>query len=107
MVFTDGTVDIDKILCLHLISAHRAETLTPPSKYYVCKDHSPAEKLIERSQRGFVNHEKITVLLPLYTIGKIYLTYFSITLIGDVILLHVTTIINTKQEDEEQEDIWK
>lgn len=73
LVFTDDAVDIEKILCLHLLSAHRAETLTPVNRAmrYLCKDHSPAEKLIERSKQGFENHEKITVLLPLYTIGKV------------------------------------
>nr|CAI5856656.1 unnamed protein product [Callosobruchus analis] len=69
LVFTDGEVDIDKILCLHLISAHRSETLTPPRrKKVMCKENSPKERLIERSKRGYNSYEKVNTVLPLYTI---------------------------------------
>ncbi|KAJ8975673.1 hypothetical protein NQ317_003173 [Molorchus minor] len=70
LVFTDGEVDIEKIICLHLLSAHRAETLTPSRKKnkYVCKEHSPTERLVDRSKKGFNNYEKLSQLLPLYTI---------------------------------------
>ncbi|KAJ8948029.1 hypothetical protein NQ318_003362 [Aromia moschata] len=69
LIFTDGEVDVEKILCLHLLSAHRAETLTPPKrKKYMCKEHSPTERLVERSKNGFNNYETLSHLFPLYTL---------------------------------------
>ncbi|XP_060523157.1 uncharacterized protein LOC132700061 isoform X2 [Cylas formicarius] len=72
LLFTDNEVDKEKILCLHLLSAHRAETLAPPRKKYMrsCKIHSPVEKLLERSKRIKNIHRelKIANALPLYTL---------------------------------------
>ncbi|RZB40443.1 uncharacterized protein BDFB_005667 [Asbolus verrucosus] len=54
LLFTNGEVDIEKVLCLHLLSSHETEHLTPPrrprtsSKYW--KKDSPIEQLIERSK---------------------------------------------------------
>lgn len=74
LIFSEDEVDLQKIICLHLLSVHRAETLTPPKKRarYICREHSPCERLIERSKKGFTNFERLSKLLPLYTIGKSY-----------------------------------
>ncbi|KAL1497913.1 hypothetical protein ABEB36_008794 [Hypothenemus hampei] len=71
MLFTNDEIDKEKILCLHLISAHRAESLTPPKikLNYICKIHSPLERLLEKSKRKHIHQEqKMTNLLPIYTL---------------------------------------
>ncbi|CAG9767067.1 unnamed protein product [Ceutorhynchus assimilis] len=71
MLFTNDEIDIEKILCLHLISAHRTESLTPPKRKeaFMCKIHSPLERLLERSKRKHIHLEqKMTSMLPVYTI---------------------------------------
>ncbi|KAG5879494.1 hypothetical protein JTB14_029447 [Gonioctena quinquepunctata] len=80
LVFTNGEVDAGKVLCLHLVSAHRAENLTPPKKklMYMCKEHSPTERILEKSKRGYANNEKLSSLLPLYTIE-----FFEIGAMGE------------------------
>lgn len=73
MLFTNDEIDKEKILCLHLISAHRAECLTPPKKKLarMCKVHSPLERLLERSKRKNIHQEqRMTNMMPIYTIGK-------------------------------------
>lgn len=74
MLFTNDEIDKEKVLCLHLVSAHRTECLTPPKKKlaYACKIHSPLERLLERSKRKNIHLEqKMTNMLPIYTIGKL------------------------------------
>ncbi|XP_023017579.2 uncharacterized protein [Leptinotarsa decemlineata] len=75
LVFTNGEVDAGKVLCLHVISAHRAETLMPPKKRlsYLCKEHSPTERILEKSRSGYANNEKLSNLLPLYTVEMVHL----------------------------------
>ncbi|XP_050298670.1 uncharacterized protein LOC126737713 isoform X2 [Anthonomus grandis grandis] len=73
MLFTNNEIDKEKILCLHLISAHRTESLTPPKRKFayfnLCKVHSPLERLLERSKRKNIHHEqKMTNMLPIYTV---------------------------------------
>ncbi|KAF7286495.1 hypothetical protein GWI33_005132 [Rhynchophorus ferrugineus] len=71
MLFTHDEIDKDKIMCLHLISAHRTESLMPPKKKaaILCKIHCPLERLLERSKRKHIHLEqKMTSMLPIYTI---------------------------------------
>ncbi|XP_030764475.1 uncharacterized protein LOC115888774 isoform X2 [Sitophilus oryzae] len=71
MLFTNEEVDVDKILCLHLISAHRTESLQPPKRpsAVMCKIHSPLERLLDRSKRKHIHLEqKMTSILPIYTL---------------------------------------
>ncbi|KAK5641693.1 hypothetical protein RI129_010240 [Pyrocoelia pectoralis] len=85
MLFTNGELDVEKVLCLHLLTAHRAETLRPPVKTkrpisFLAKDQSPLEKLIERSRKRRImdKHPKLT---PTYVLD-----------------------INNKNEDESEDD---
>ncbi|XP_057669932.1 uncharacterized protein LOC130902111 [Diorhabda carinulata] len=72
LVFTDDTLDIEKILVLHLISVHKSETLTPVRDLKlasVYKDSSPTARLLEKSRKlGFVVNKTMMDLLPFYTI---------------------------------------
>ncbi|ERL86077.1 hypothetical protein D910_03491, partial [Dendroctonus ponderosae] len=71
MLFTNEEIDKEKILCLHLISAHRTESLNPPKRKlaYMCKVHSPLERLLERSKRKHIHQEqRMANMLPIYTI---------------------------------------
>ncbi|KAJ8923009.1 hypothetical protein NQ315_001557 [Exocentrus adspersus] len=70
LIFTDDEVDVEKVLCLHLLSVHRTETLAPPKKnlQYMCKVHSPCERLIDRSKKGFTNFERLSKMLPLFAV---------------------------------------
>lgn len=74
LIFTDGELDIDKVLCLHLLSAHRTDTLTPPPReqramMFLAKQQAPLERLIERTKRRWPEH-KLTRFLPIYVIGR-------------------------------------
>ncbi|XP_023310180.1 uncharacterized protein LOC111691485 [Anoplophora glabripennis] len=70
LIFTEDEVDLEKIICLHLLCVHKAESLTPPRSKArcMCREHSPCERLIERSKKGFTNFERLSKLLPLYAI---------------------------------------
>ncbi|ENN71128.1 hypothetical protein YQE_12060, partial [Dendroctonus ponderosae] len=75
MLFTNEEIDKEKILCLHLISAHRTESLNPPKRKlaYMCKVHSPLERLLERSKRKHIHQEqRMANMLPIYTIEAPY-----------------------------------
>ncbi|KAF5296479.1 hypothetical protein FQR65_LT01468 [Abscondita terminalis] len=72
MLFTDGELDIEKVLGLHLLTAHKTETLTPPVKCnrpfkFLIKEKSPLERLIERSKKRR-KIDDLTKLLPTYVI---------------------------------------
>ncbi|KAI4456578.1 hypothetical protein MML48_8g00011874 [Holotrichia oblita] len=72
LIFTDGEVDVDKVLCLHLLSTHRTETLTPPPReqrafMFLAKQQAPLERLIERSKRRWPE-DRLTRLLPIYVL---------------------------------------
>ncbi|KAF5302589.1 hypothetical protein FQA39_LY10207 [Lamprigera yunnana] len=72
ILFSNGELDIDKVLCLHLLTAHRTETLTPPSRKrrslsLLSKDQSPLERLIERSRKKR-RIDNLTKLLPTYVL---------------------------------------
>lgn len=72
LLFTSGQVDIEKVLCLHLLAAHKTETLKTPPRIDVttttAKEQSPVERLIERSKRKHA--ETMTKLLPTYVLGR-------------------------------------
>ncbi|EFA09068.1 uncharacterized protein LOC103314139 isoform X1 [Tribolium castaneum] len=69
LLFTNGEVDIEKILCLHLLSSHETDHLTPPrrprtSGGFMKKD-SPVEQLIERSKEN-PREAVLRAILPTY-----------------------------------------
>lgn len=79
MVFTNGEVDIEKVLCLHLLTAHKTETLTPPAQHhrtlkFLAKEQSPLERLIERSKRKR-KEDSLTKLLPTYILGTGFILF--------------------------------
>ncbi|KAK9720033.1 hypothetical protein QE152_g22345 [Popillia japonica] len=72
LIFTDGEVDVDKVLCLHLLSTHRTETLTPPPReqrafMFLAKQQAPLERLMDRSKRRWPE-DRLTKLLPIYVL---------------------------------------
>ncbi|GJQ72389.1 hypothetical protein Trydic_g3471 [Trypoxylus dichotomus] len=74
LIFTDGELDVDKVLCLHLLSVHRTETLTPPPReqrtlMYLAKKQAPLERLIERTKKRWPE-DRLTRLLPIYVIDS-------------------------------------
>ncbi|XP_031354780.1 uncharacterized protein LOC116179201 isoform X1 [Photinus pyralis] len=109
MLFTDGELDVDKILCLHLLTAHRAETLTPPARSrrpisFLSKDQSPLEKLIERSRKRRVTN-RCPKLSPTYVLDvnneqKEVITDGRLaerTIINDKIMLLIQTVLEALQ----------
>ncbi|XP_044252809.1 uncharacterized protein LOC123003849 [Tribolium madens] len=69
LLFTNGEVDIEKIVCLHLLSSHETDHLTPPrrprtSGGFMKKD-SPVEQLIERSKEN-PREAVLQAILPTY-----------------------------------------
>ncbi|XP_018323386.1 uncharacterized protein LOC108735749 [Agrilus planipennis] len=69
MLFTNDDLDIEKVLCLHLLTAHRFEMLAPVVKPvgYVSKDQCPLERLLERSKRRKPENRMVK-MLPLYVL---------------------------------------
>ena len=89
MLFTDGEVDIEKILCLHLLSSHETDHLTPPRRPRTSSRESPLEQLIERSKNNTSNEKMLDSVLPTYVLGTTLTTFLSKgaitqTLISDV-----------------------
>lgn len=72
LLFTDGEVDVEKILCLHLLAVHKSESVLSPPRENISKyrDNSPVERLIERSKKK-KTEDSITKLLPTYVLGKL------------------------------------
>lgn len=71
LLFTEGEVDIEKMICLHLLSSHEINLLTPPKRRIsrsITKD-SPIEQLIERS-KNFSQKIASYKMLPTYILGK-------------------------------------
>lgn len=76
LIFTEDELDIEKLLCLHLLSVHQTDTLVMPSLKDL-KDipeaNTPMERLIQRSKKfSRVNKEDQEILnfLPIYIIGE-------------------------------------
>jgi hypothetical protein len=71
LLFTDGEVDIEKVLCLHLLSSHETDHLTPPRRPRTTtsmKKDSPLEQLIERSKEN-PKEAVLAAVLPTYVLG--------------------------------------
>lgn len=80
LLFTDGELDTEKLMCLHTLAFHPFETLKQSHKaqagYLVprdLRDSDPTvlDKLIERSRlkRGYKNGA--TNFLPIYVLSKL------------------------------------
>ncbi|KAH0822393.1 hypothetical protein GEV33_000398 [Tenebrio molitor] len=70
LLFTDGEVDIEKVLCLHLLSSHETDHLTPPRRPRTTtsmKKDSPLEQLIERSKEN-PKEAVLAAVLPTYVL---------------------------------------
>lgn len=77
LLFTDGEVDIEKVLCLHLLSTHETEHLAPPKRGKLTplnnvflKRDTPLEQLIERSKSKQNDLTTSTISLPTYVLGN-------------------------------------
>lgn len=70
LLFTDGELDIDKVLCLYLLTAHKTETLGMPPKTprqsFKARQLSPLERLIGRAKRRSCVRQKVFKNLPLF-----------------------------------------
>ncbi|XP_019878650.1 uncharacterized protein LOC109606517 isoform X2 [Aethina tumida] len=69
LLFTEDEIDIEKMLCLHLLSNHDTCELTPPRvvrKIKMTIENSPLERLIYRSKRTSKTNEDLIHLLKSY-----------------------------------------
>lgn len=71
MLFTEEEIDIEKIICLHLLSSHETNLLTPPKHHTASfmKKDSLVEQLIERS-KDFSQKIAFYKMLPTYSLSK-------------------------------------
>ncbi|XP_044762458.1 uncharacterized protein LOC123319502 [Coccinella septempunctata] len=94
LIFTDDELDIEKLLCLHMLSVHKTETLTMPYQKQmkdISKENTPMERLIQRSRK--INRQKrndhdILNSLPIYVV--------------DIIMDQSCTTLDSKEETEDQ-----
>lgn len=73
LVFTNDDLDMEKLLCLHMLSIHKTESLAMPNVKIakdIPKENTPMERLIQRSKK--MSKEKkdheILNILPIYVI---------------------------------------
>ncbi|KAK9883104.1 hypothetical protein WA026_001303 [Henosepilachna vigintioctopunctata] len=73
LLFTDDELDIEKTLCLYLLSTHKTDSLRMPTMKSLkgfSKENSPLERLVQRSKK--INKKKqeddILKMLPNYVI---------------------------------------
>lgn len=63
LLFTNDDLDVEKFICLHLLSTHKTETLRPPHEKllrHTSKESMPLERLIQRSKKQNEICEKLT-----------------------------------------------
>ncbi|CAG9857540.1 unnamed protein product [Phyllotreta striolata] len=70
LVFTKDSVDVEKLLVIHLLCAHKCECLKPAQHKLASalKGIDPTARLVEKSRKPFYVDYNVMDLLPFYTI---------------------------------------